>query len=335
MATPNNQPRQEPAAVNYYPPGNSLPQRLDHLLAAPMFWLSVVFLAAMAGVLHRHGGEGISRTETAIMFWALMLLWPIFIAEAVLRFVLRNQVPYRARLGQLLLYCLMPPTRLGAHSYVDPHLIWLPFSGWRHIDKAFRKEAERGFSIPMIIIALLVLPFLAIEYLPGFLPDTPWIQRLATDPGWQLTLNVGTAVIWMAFAYELTVMLSLAPKKIPYLTQHWINVAVVMLPMLDLLPLLRLLQVSRLMSLEKLTQMGRLYRLRGLLMRVWRSFLALEVLQRLLNSSPEKRLKQMQEILYAREEELLELRQEIEELQRLVDEQEAAEEIPSEPVETR
>lgn len=319
----------------FYPPGITLLHCVDQILMPFMFWLSVIFLAGLAGVLHRHNEGQLNRLEAAIMFWSMIAVWPIFILEGVFRFRIRVwQAPFWTRFGYLILTCLFPPIRMGGRSYVDPHLVWFPFSGWRHVDKHFRKDMEKKFSIPMIAIALLVIPLLILDFFSRQDNSPQWIQAFNTEPAYILALDIGTAIIWMAFAFELIVMLSIARKKLQYCIQHWIDVAVVLLPFIDFIPVLRLFRLSRVISMQKISRMGRLYRLRGLVMRVWRSLLALEVLKRLLLNSPQKRLKQLEEVIHAREEEIQELYQEMEELKQEI-EKKAQEETINEPVETK
>jgi hypothetical protein len=64
-----------------------------------------------------------------------------------------------------------------------------------------------------------------------------------------------------------------------------------------------------------LLRWGRLSRLQGLLARGWRAFLLLQIVQRLTGRSLERRLKQLQDLLQAKEEEVADLRREIQELQ--------------------
>src|SRR5262249_61667669 len=87
--------------------------------------------------------------------------------------------------------------------------------------------------------------------------------------GLSLTLDIGTAVIWLAFALEFLVMASLAEDRINYCLCHWLDLAVVVLPLIDFLPILRLLRLRRLFEGQQVSRLGRLYRLEGLLGR-WR-----------------------------------------------------------------
>jgi hypothetical protein len=168
----------------------------------------------------------------------------------------------------------------------------------------------------MIVIALMVLPVLALEHF--------WEEQVHQHYALKLALDLANSLIWMAFAIEFTLSVGMAESKLAYCLQNWIDVAVVALPVLDFLPILRVLRLARLAQLNQLSQMGRLYRLRGMLMKAWRAFLLLEMLSRLLGNYKERRLKKLKDLAAAREIELAELRQEIRELEEAVQKEKAA-----------
>jgi voltage-gated potassium channel len=273
-----------------------------------MFWMAFYFLVVASGVLHR-GREGFGTSlELYVMFWSLVVLWPIFIVEAAARFFLcERRTGFWHRFSYFLLVSVLPPMRLAARSYADQGRMWLPLVGWAAVDKTLRRTLERLFSAPMIVIALMVLPVLAMEYF--------WLEPVRAHFGWSLTLDIASSVIWLAFALEFVIMVSVAPGKVRYCFQNWTDMLVVALPIVDFLPLLRLFRLTRILELQQLSRMGRLYRLRGLLMKLWRAILVLEMIQRLFGNYKERRLKKLKDLLVAREEELLELRAEIRELE--------------------
>lgn len=281
---------------------------LDCLLTRPMVLLALVYLLVLAGVTHRLHSH-IAFIEAELILGGLWLLLPVFAFVSLLRAWLCHAPGFWRRLGTFLLYSL-PPVHLCGRSFADPSLAWLPGLGWRHVDRELRKRLERAFSVPMIIIALMVLPFLAMEY--------HWGEEVRADFGLALFLDIGTGVIWTAFAIEFIIMLSVAEKKASYCLKNWTDVAVVLLPLVEFLPFLRLLRLSRLLQLQQLGRMGRMYRLRGLALKLWRALLVLEVMQRLTGYTPEKRLKRLRELLTAKEEEIADLRKEIAEIEKQV-----------------
>ena len=74
-------------------------------------------------------------------------------------------------------------------------------------------------------------------------------------------------------------------------------------------------RITRVLELQQVSRLGRVYRLKGLLLKIWRALLLLETLQRLLGHYKEKRLRRLRELLAAREEEMGDLRREIADLE--------------------
>jgi hypothetical protein len=291
-------------------------EMLDRVLGPTFFFASVLFLILIAGVIHRLGHGGLTAFESDVLLWGVLLFWPVFVLEGLVRLVAcrRPGLSFEHRLWAFLAMCLLPPLRLGGRAYADPASIWLPKLGWTKVDQHLRSRMERFISVPMIVIALMVLPFLAMEYF--------WLPEVRANFGLSLVLDVGTSIIWLAFALEFIVMVSVADDKARYCLHNFMNLAVVFLPLVDFLPLLRLARLAGLLKAQQISRLGRLYRLRGLLARIWRAMLLLEMIQRLFGRYKERRLKRLKQQLAAREEEVLELRQEIAELERALAEDE-------------
>ncbi len=213
--------------------------------------------------------------------------------------------PKRWRLFRLLM-CIVPPLRLCP---VHPDMrgrAWLPYYGWRTASDRLRRKVERNLSGPMIAAALLILPILVIEWrIKKDIADSFWLRLL---------LHAGTGAIWFAFATEFLIMVSISRRKLEYLKKHWIDLAIILLPLLSFLRSLRVLRLSRLgklAKLEQLSKMIRIYRLRGLSMRMFRALLVLEVLHRMFRLSPEKRRVALLDQIAAKKEELEELHQQL------------------------
>jgi voltage-gated potassium channel len=291
-------------------PEESAPSQIDAIVAPIMFYLSVAFLILAAGLIHRVGVDPSAATplEEQAIAKGMLLLWPIFLVEGFVRFrVRRGQQSLRQRFLAYLFVCLFPPSRLVGRAYADPNMMWLPLLGWHHADKHLRRRLERFFSIPMIVVALLVLPVVGAEYI--------WAEKARDHFGLGLALDIGNSLIWAIFAFEFLVMISVADNKLRYCVQNWMDLAIVLLPLIDFLPLFRVLRLTRVLQVQQLSKMGRLYRMRGVLLKLWRAILVLDVLQRLIGNTPQKRLKQLRDLAAAKEEELAELRREIRELE--------------------
>ena len=293
------------------PESPRLAKRLDRYLSVPMFVLSLLYLMAASGVIHRLGDGLFAFFEVQVIVWCLIILWPIFALESLLRFlVTRNHLSFWRRFGILFAVFLFPWARFALRSYVDVGKLWLPGLGWQVVDRSLRRRLERFFSVPMIVFALMVLPVLSLEYF--------WEQEVRAHFGLGLALDVANSLIWMAFAIEFTLLVSVADKKIAYCIQNWMDLAVVALPIIDFLPVLRLWQLSRLVQLNQIGRLGRLYRLRGLFFKAWRAFLLLEMINRLLGNYKERRLRKLRDLIAAKQMELDELRQEQTELEQQV-----------------
>jgi voltage-gated potassium channel len=288
---------------------------LDRFWTRPLFFAAFLFLVVLAGAGHRLKDERISDFEVYLILGSLATLWPLFLVEAVVRFMFGNEPSLWRRVGYSFLVLLLPPLHLGSRGYARTHELWLPFLGWRAVDRHLRRKLEQIFGIPMIVLALLTLPLLAMELY--------WRDPIAESPGLSLFIDLSTSFIWLAFAVEFILMVSVAERKAQYMARHWVDVLIVLLPVIDVLPALRSVRAFQALRMQQLTRLGRAYRLRALAMKLWRAMLLLEVIQRLTGWTPEKRLRRLEELLRAKEEELTDLREEIAKLQKLVAEQEA------------
>jgi hypothetical protein len=277
-------------------------------LAGPMFFLALLFLVVLAGLIHRYPRLDRTDPEAYLILVGLSVLWVVFLLEAGLQFRLRDrQRPAWKPLVAAVACCLLPPLRMGFRSKVRLNHVWLPGLGWQEINSRLRRTLERVFSIPMIFFALLVLPLLALEYFEA--------EKIRAEPILALWLDIGTSVIWLAFAVELILMVAVSDRPWRYGFLHWIDVAIVVLPAVELLPLFRLLRLGRILRLEELLRWGRLARLQALVSHGWRAFLLLQIVQRLTGGSLERQLKQHQDLLQAKEEEVADLRREIKDLE--------------------
>ena len=306
-------------------PAAPVPAPRDTLRARVMFLLAFAYLLLAAGVLHRASSRSVTQFELDVMFAGLFALWPIFIAEAAWGVLRRApSVPRRPVVLRGVLVSILPPWRM---ALADPRtgLVWIPRLGWQQPGKELFKRIEKAFSGPMLLFAFLILPILLFEHLSS--------ERLRELPALVLALDIGIAVIWVAFATEFIFKASVHPKPFAFAKERWLDVAIVVIPMLEFVltqwaeaaPLVRLLRLGRALSPEQLSRMQRLYRLQGLATKAWHAFLLLEGVSRLLGFTPEKRLTQLETKIAELEEELREVRLEAEEMRAKVAARKAAE----------
>lgn len=255
------------------------------------------------------------------VLYLLLWIWPIFVGEQLLHFL-------RTKRGQSFwrqhrywwAFCLCPPLRMCARHRGSSDRIWLPTLGWQIADQYLVRRLERAFSMPMIGIALLILPVLGLQIY--------YSDRIVDYPKLRFALHVGTGVIWFAFATEFIVMVSVTPRKVKYCLRHWLDLVIIVLPLVSFLRTLRILRATKLLNTAKLQHLARLirvYRLRGVAVRGWRGMVLLELTQRILFQSPTKRLRKLEELYSEKELELQELKQQIEKLR-------ARNSVPSEGV---
>ncbi len=276
-------------------------QALEERLTVPMFVLSLSFLLVTAAAIQRFQSPDLNDREIRAFLWLYLVLWIPFLLECAVQSWLLGRRSARDH-ARALVICLLPPLRLAARRWSDPGRVWLPRLGWQTVDRDLHRRLERAFSVPMIIIALLILPVLAADFA---LKD-----RVAESPTLAAALDLGTGLIWVAFAGEFIVMVSVAEHKLRYCKQHWLDLAIILLPLIAFLRSLRLLRVARLSSVT------RVFRLRGVLTRTFRALVLLDAVQRMLYRDPRKRLRNLRELLTEKELEVEELREQVHLLER-------------------
>ena len=271
----------------------------DRRIAAEMFWLSIFSLLFLAGLLHLHDKP---EYQPVMIVCALGFLgiYPACWVDAIWS-GRRGSRQGRAR----WLYCLLPPLRLGACDHATGKNIWLPGLGWQPVGYDLEQRLERVSSVPMIVMALMVLPLMVVDYV--------WKGRIEADPMLSGLLNGAGGLIWFAFASEFILRFSIAQSKWSYVRTHFIDLAIVLLPLFAFLQALRLGRLLRLQQLTRTT--GQLYRLRGVAMRAWRALLLIDAVSRLINGTAEKRLVRLRATLIQKEQELADLRAEIAKLE--------------------
>ncbi|MAT15005.1 MAG: hypothetical protein CMJ46_07020 [Planctomyces sp.] len=299
--------------------------QFEQRMMVPMFGLGVLFLLFLAGFLHGtnlHFPE-VDDSEAAIgqfeqfwnnplvmtCRWGMLILWPCFLLEAALHY--RWKSPCR---NKAIYSAIFPPARIGAPDFQTGKTVWLPLLGQTEINDGLRIRIARGATFPMIVIALMVLPLLAIEHI--------WKGQVAEHPTLSYFLRAGEGFIWFAFTFEFIVMLHIVEKKFQYCKSNWLDIAIILLPILSFL---RVARVAALTSrIPQLGRMVRLYNMRGVIMRLWRAILVFELLDRLLRGTPEKQLARCQLQVQEKESELETLRSKIAALEQMIAEKAVA-----------
>ncbi len=233
----------------------------------------------------------------------MLVIWPWIIIESILHWLTR---PWDAATRKFhfygLLFCICPSLRMCARSPEMGERLWLPGLGWRQANKRLRHRLERQFSVPMIMIALMIMPVLIIEF---------FMKTQVAQYAWlRLLLHISTGVIWFAFAAEFILMLSVAKKKLDYCVTHWIDLVIILLPFFSFLRSLRVLRASQ------LTKMARVYRLRGTAVRALRALVLLEFFHRITGGNVDRTIRKLERQLNELEAEAKEIRRKIARLHR-------------------
>ena len=279
-----------------------------------MFWVAFLHLVVLA-VLLPHGGADKPLAEQALYHaWVpavLLAIWTMVIGESLWGWWLaadRKQAWKR-----LLLVVLAPPFRMVFSPRRPNRRVWLPLYGWRDVSTASVTEMEQRTAIPMLLATALIIPVLIVDF--GFAKAVEGSRAL------QVTLAVLMALIWFSFALEFVVMVSLAPKKLAYCKKHWINIVIIILP---LVAFLRTLQIFRFLRLARAGKLAKAYRLRGLVTRSLKIALAFNLIERVLSMNPERYAASLEDKITEKEEELAELREKLDQMHCRIAERAAA-----------
>lgn len=274
---------------------------LRSLHAAAMSVAAVVYLGVLAAVVQWWNSTRILDHDAEFTMHLMAALWLPFIVEASLGLLLNPGLPGNVR--RFFLVALLPPFRVGYSTFDRDRLIWLPHLGWRRKTEALFEHLARIAMVPMLVIALMILPLLGIEFLLK--------EQVAEWPWLSLSLDVSAAFIWFAFAIEFVVMVSVAEDKFAYCKKHWLNILIIILP---LIAFLRGFQVVRTFRAARAAKLLRVYRMRGLLIRVTQALVALSAIERLIHRDPEKHLKKLEKLEREKERELALLREKMNEV---------------------
>ena len=305
-------------------------------LAAPMFLLTLVFLAILAGLIvclvdiprvaelaaveTTESIDAVKSSATPIqtdemsalqagaqkfsrwLFIALLLIWPLYWIEYIWSRRTEQQ------LGRLRPFvCLIPPLRLGSVIHSKGDRLWLPLLGWQTPGKPLLERLEAIAAKPMLLVAFLILPVLLLEYVfSSLVQSKPWLQ---------MTLHVATGFIWWSFTIEFIIMVSATARKIQYIKNNWIDLVIILMPLVSFLRTIRVLRLARLARIQQVSKVTRVYRMRGLIAKVMRGLMLMELINRLLRIKPEKTLAKLYETREDKEEELAALQVKIDELE--------------------
>jgi len=263
-----------------------------------MLVVAIAFLSVI-GLVLPHGDSGEAFRDWFMahsVFRPLIIaLWAIVIIEGIAGLFVTNDA-WPARLRRLLLITLLPPLRMITASSKPHGWLWLPGIGWKPVGEVTSEQLEQKLALPMVILTLLVLPVLFAELTGG--------ETLDNHPRMALATHLTTCVIWIGFTMEFLWMVAAAPNKLTYCLKNWINLVIILLPLVAFLRVLNLFRFTRMLRAGKLL---RAYRLRGLWTRLWRLALLFNLLDRLQQRDPAKYCASLEKKIADLEEELAQL----------------------------
>lgn len=273
--------------------------RGGHLRHGVMLAVALAFLVLVGLVLpHGDSGEDFRGWLLAHAWFrpALFGLWGVVVVEGVLGLFQSADTP-GARVRRLLLTSLVPPLRMVIASGTPYGWLWLPGAGWRCKGEATTERLEQKLALPMVILTLLVLPVLGAEFTGG--------ETLENHPRMALATHLITCVIWVGFTVEFLWMVAAAPDKLAYCLKNWINLIIILLPLVAFLRVLSMFRFARMFRAGKLL---RAYRLRGLWTRLWRLALLFNLFDRLQQRDPARYSAALEKKIAEMEKELTSLR---------------------------
>lgn len=253
------------------------------------------------------------------LFIPLGLFWAAFLAEFAVLATLYGRGRTPGQHAHALAGALIPPLRMTVRPAFAPKHAWIPGKGWRLANTRLVCELEQIFSTPMILVALLILPILGLEML--------WADTIESNFWLMFAVEVAVVFIWLVFAVEFFTMISVHEDKLAYCKAHWIDLLIILLP---LVAFLRVLRVARLGKLLRLERMSRIYRLRGVFFRLMRALVLFEMLLRMNDKLARKRVGQMRKQLADLEERAQVMRVRIAELEADLERRQCAKESPAE-----
>ncbi|MFT5110944.1 MAG: hypothetical protein ACI8P9_000255 [Parasphingorhabdus sp.] len=247
-----------------------------------MFYASAIYLASMSVIIQWWNSSIIDEQDSVATVGIMLIIWAPFIVEGLIGLIRNRHLENNFK--RLLLISLVPAFRMCISTFHDGKIIWLPRLGWQRKDDDLLKRLSDLSTMPMLFIALMILPVFATELiLKDRVAEIPWLSYL---------LHGSTAFIWFAFTLEFILLVSVAEKKLDYCKKNWLNLIIILLP---LIAFLRGFQLVRAFRLAQASKMLRMYRMRSLGLRVYQTMIALSAIERLLHRDPQKHLEKLQQ----------------------------------------
>ncbi|MEX2595056.1 MAG: hypothetical protein WD426_19995 [Anditalea sp.] len=291
-------------------PVNNRISRYDSFARPVFFFLSLLMLI-LAGVILNPISHDPGNLEIVIFQDLVVKIyvigWLLYLLDYITVLVLAGKNKNKLAASEFIfrfLALIFPPFRLASRHIQKVELTWLPFYGWCKGNEGLLKHLKQRFSIPMIIIALLIIPVLLVEW--KFYEEVSALLQ-ADLSFW---LDIVQAFIWMAFAFEFILMFSISNDKKDYIIQNWIDVLIILLPFIAFIRSLKIVRIAR------ITHLTRGYKLRGLLMKARQGFIFASFFYRILTLRPGFQIKNLKKKLEKNQKEREKIEEDLVELYR-------------------
>ncbi|WP_291726284.1 hypothetical protein [Bernardetia sp.] len=301
--------KDEPLLVRQELPSISKLQQFENRFAPIMFWFSILMLMLMGFIIMFSFSPQSRALVTPFVLWQSTLIYGILmtipLAELIYVIYLKNKEGLKVSNAQLIFRAVaipLMPLRMGARRLSDSEWLWIPFWKWSKCNDILLEELKRKFSMPMIGIALLIIPILFID-----LNKTVGEQVAARVPDISLYLEAVQAFIWVAFTFEFILMFSVTKDKLDYCKANWIDLFIILLPLVSFLRTFRAIQ-----GLARVNQVARAYRFKGVITKVREALVLADMVQRIMYPNPETQLRALQKKIQKNRREKLHLEKQVE-----------------------
>ncbi len=301
--------KDEPLLVRQELPAISKLQSFENRFAPIMFWFSIVMLMLMGFIIMFSFSPQARELVTPFVLWQATIWYGILmivpLAELIYVIYLKNKEALKVSKNQLVFRAIaipLMPLRMGARRLSDNDWLWIPFWKWSKCNDILLEELKTKFSMPMIGIALLIIPILFID-----LNKTAGEQVAARVPDIKLYLEAVQAFIWVAFTFEFILMFSVTREKLDYCKTNWIDLFIILLPLVSFLRTFRAIQ-----GIARVNQVARAYRFKGVITKVREALVLADMVQRIMYPNPESQLRALQKKIQKNRREKLHLEKQVE-----------------------
>lgn len=295
---------------------------IDTYIVRFMFLLKIVFLGLSAVLIHyAQTDEGMKNLRYMDeMLNILFVLWAAFALERIIYLSLCPNKTWRSFVGAFFIV-LFPPLHLAARRCHTSEYIWY-FTHWELVREELFEKIDRQFLFWILVVLIIMTPFWLLDFIfTNKLKDYILLQHM---------MNLGNAVVWAVFVAEFIIEISITKKWQQYLIKHWIELLIILLPMLAFVRFLRFAHLGSLSQFGfvqkmiisytvKWQKLLNIYRARSTLNRLIRIVILIEAIQRWQQSrNPVKYLQKLQEQLQEKQQELDNIKRKIRETEQLI-----------------